>query len=270
MLKKTPLRLVAFEEQAPTEEEKNAAPVAMMTEAEAVTRKVPNADEIAAREDLPEKSKGVFTREKLLPAGIALAIVLSVAIIALATTGKKSPPPQTAAPQAAVAPQAPAPQPAPTVAPPPAPVLAAAPTAAAAKLAAAPEIIRLEITADPVEAELSLDGNVLAGHRLNLQVPKDRGIHVVSASAPGYIPFNQQVSFSSDVVLTINLRRGHVAAARPAPSRSRTAPVEARAKPEARPAAGQPAARLEPGMNLEGPPVRPTGKSIDERNPYKP
>jgi hypothetical protein len=268
MLKKTPLRLVAFEEQAPTEEEKKAAPVAMMTEAEAITRKVPNADAIAAREAFAEKPKGMFTREKILPAGIALAIVSSVAIIALATTGKKATPPKNAAPPTMVTAQPVAAQPAPLVGQ-PAAVLETAP-APAPRAAVAPEIIRLEITADPVEAELSLDGNVLAGHRLSLQVPKDRGIHVVSASAPGYVPFNQQVSFSGDVILNINLRRGHAAAARPAPARARTAPVEVRAKAETRSAAGQPAARLEPGMSLEGPPVRSTAKPIDERNPYKP
>ena len=132
-----------------------------------------------------------------------------------------------------------------------------------------PEIIRLVVTADPMETELSLDGNVLAGHRLNLEVPKDRGIHVVSASAPGYIPFNQQVSFSSDVALKISLHRGH-----PAPvhqtARSRSSQIESSAKSAVRPAVVPTGPGLVPGMNLDGPAMRPNAKPIDERNPYKP
>jgi hypothetical protein len=152
---------------------------------------------------------------------------------------------------------------------------------------ASPDVIRLQITAEPVEAELSLDGNVLAGHRLNLEVPKDRGIHVVSASAPGYFPFNQQVSFSNDVVLQINLRRAHGAGARQVsrqrPSRAEAkaqtaskvqppAPVYIETKPQS--ITSLPSARavprLEPGMDLEAPATRRGAKSIDERNPYKP
>jgi hypothetical protein len=136
-------------------------------------------------------------------------------------------------------------------------------------ITADPEVIRVQIAAEPKEAELSLDGNVLAGHRLNLGVPKDRGIHVISASASGYIPFNQQVSFSSDVVLTINLRRDHTLPFRQA-ARSRAAQVESRPKSDIAPVAGRPGPRIEPGMHLEGPSVRPNAKAIDERNPYKP
>jgi hypothetical protein len=144
-----------------------------------------------------------------------------------------------------------------------------------------PEVIRLQITVDPVQAELGLDGNVLAGHRLNLEVPKDRGIHVVSASAPGYLPFNQQVVFSNDVVLSITLHRAHAPAARPntrqraeakAQAISKAAPAAptvVESKPQTvktRPSPG----RMEPGMDLDTPAPRHGAKSLDERNPYRP
>lgn len=116
---------------------------------------------------------------------------------------------------------------------------------------------------------MSLDGNVLAGHRLNLEVPKDRGIHVVSASAPGYIPFNQQVSFSSDVVLNISLHRSHTPPVRQV-ARPRPSQRESRPEGNVGPATAQPHRGIEPGMNLDGPSVRPNPKPIDERNPYKP
>jgi hypothetical protein len=154
-------------------------------------------------------------------------------------------------------------QPQPTAAP-------SVPTAAPSpRIKAERESIHLEITAEPIEAELGLDGNVLASHRLSLEVPGDRGIHVVSASAPGYLPFNQQVRFSGDVVLKISLHRAHTLpvhqAARPRPSQ-----IESSPKINVRPAAVSPGPGLAPGMNLEGPAPRPNAKPIDERNPYKP
>jgi hypothetical protein len=178
--------------------------------------------------------------------------------------GKSTTPP---APASAVRAQTPSPEESPQPQPSAAP---AAPAAApSARIKAATEIIRLEIVAEPKETELSLDGNVVAGHRLNLEVPRDRGIHVVSASAPGYIPFNQQVSFSNDVALKISLHRGHSSPVRPA-ARSRTSPIESSAKSAVRPAAVPTGSGLVPGMNLDGPVMRPNAKPIDERNPYKP
>jgi hypothetical protein len=123
-----------------------------------------------------------------------------------------------------------------------------------------------------MEAKLSLDGNVVAGHALSLKVPRDRGIHVISASAPGYIPFNQQVSFDGDVVLTITLQRSRAIPSRPTKS---SRPVIAAPKPKVEiphapaPPTVKPSPSVEPGMNLEGPVLRHNSKAIDERNPYK-
>ena len=261
MVNKTPLRLVAMEENLPADDDRNAAPLEIMTENDAITRKVPESDVIAAAEDNLVKARSLPNLRILLPA-VAVAIVVVVAIVVFATVGKSK---STGAPLGTTAASSSAPRP--QVQP---PATQAAPVLPSPSQAtAATETIRLEITAAPAEAELSLDGNVLAGHRLRLEVPKDRGIHVLSASAPGYVPFNQQVSFSNDVVLTVSLRRGHTPAPHQA-AKPRASQIEARPKSMVHPAAMQPGRVLEPGMNLEGPSPRPISKPIDERNPYKP
>jgi hypothetical protein len=256
----TPLRLIAIGESPPAEDEQSGAPVAMIGEQDAITRKVPESEMIASQDTFRDQPKRSHSLKILLPAG-GIAVVVMVLVIALAMKGKST---TTAEPANVFA----APVPSPTELP-----QAATPTVPAAtpspRIKAAPEIIRLGITAEPMEAELSLDGNVLAGHRLNLEVPKDRGIHVVSAAAPGYVPFNQQVSFSSDVVLKISLHRAHTPPVRQW-ARARPSQIESSPKGNVRPAAVSPRPGLEPGMNLDAPFTRHNAKPIDERNPYKP
>jgi hypothetical protein len=286
MASKTPIRLVALDEEPPEEdvtlvqdflpEEENtiptlvgdetpaqeAAPLKSTPEHEAITRRVPVA--APAVEPAPQWPKSTRTFRGFVP--IVIALVPLGALSAAWFLSRPARPPGNLSPASAVnRDQAP-----------PLPVLV--PTAAPS-VTAAPEVIRLQISAEPVEAELGLDGNVLAGHRLNLEVPKDRGIHVVSASAPGYFPFNQQVSFSDDIVLRINLRRAHGSAGRPG-SHQRPTRVEAKPQTGSRPEPSPPhveskpqsksPSRLEPGMDLDAPVRRHGGKSIDERNPYKP
>ena len=257
--------LLAIEESPPAKDDGSANPVAMMTEHDAITRKVPDSASIAAPESSPDNPKRFPGWQTLLStAAVAVVVVVVLEIVALATKGKGTPTPTpTSATEAAVRGAEEPSQPQPSLARP-------APAAASpSQIRAVHDTIRIEITAEPRGAELSLDGNVLAGHRLNLEVPKDRGIHVVSASAPGYIPFNQQVSFSSDVVLNISLHRAHTSpvrqGARPQPSQR-----ESRPKSSVRPATVQPDPGIEPGMDLDGPSVRPNAKPIDERNPYRP
>jgi hypothetical protein len=265
MLKNTPLRLVAIEE-SPPDTEQNGKPIAQISEAEAITRRVPNSAIIAAQDSQPDKPKPLLRKKQVLVAAGAAA-VLVVAAIVFAVTRTKAPASTVTATVPAEPPRASAPTPT----PPPAAAAAPAPVPVPApQPAAVPEVIRLEITAEPKEAELSLDGNVLAGHRLNLQVPKDRGIHVVSASAPGYLPFNQQVSFAGDVVLSINLHRGHAPAARQAarPRASQSEPSRAPAEVRG-PASPHANPRVEPGMNLDAPAREHNVKAIDERNPYR-
>ena len=263
MVNKTPLRLIAVEEMPPEDEgDESGTPVVMMSDHDAITRKVPEAEVIAAADTFREKPRQALSWKILLLTGAAVAVV-TMAIFAVATTGKSTTvraPVYTGAP---VPPPVEALQPRPLVAP-AAPSVASSPPSKAV-----PEIIRLNITAEPVETELSLDGNVLAGHRLSLEVPKDRGIHVITASAPGYIPFNQQVSFSADVLLDIGLRRTHTPPARQA-GRPHPSQPDSKPKNSVRQAAELASPVLAPGMNLEGPSLHHNAKPIDERNPYQP
>ncbi|HEY5284077.1 MAG TPA: hypothetical protein VIM14_14890 [Polyangia bacterium] len=260
----TPLRLVAIEESPPADEEGGGTPVAIVSDQDAITRRVPEAEMIASRDTFRDDRKKSPTLKLLLYAGAAAAVVAMVVVVALMMKGKGAASPAKI--NAVIAPVS-----SPEGSPQPSSLPAAAAVAAPLPRIkeAPPEVIRLGITAEPMEAELSLDGNVLAGHRLNLEVPKDRGIHVVSASAPGYIPFNQQVSFSSDVVLQISLHRAHTPpirqGAKPRPSQTGSGP-----KSNFAPSAASPRQVLVPGMNMDGPAVRPNAKPIDERNPYKP
>jgi len=282
MVNKTPLRLVAIEESPPEEDEQVAAvedlapqdgtPVRAMAEHEAVTRRVEAAATIAAHETrISEPKRQSSNWQRLLPAA-AVCLVLLVLAVGLYSKGKG------ASAKSSIAPPAPAPSPVASrpvlpVEKPATPQLGnppAAPAAAPSPTKVASETIRLQITAEPVTAELSLDGNVMAGHRLNLEVPKERGIHVVSASAPGYLPFNQQVSFSSDVVLSISLRRSHAPAAVRQASRPQKAVFESKSRSSARAPAVEPSQAVEPGMILESPRPRSNAKPIDERNPYAP
>jgi hypothetical protein len=279
MANKTPFRLVAIEE-SPLEDDvqdivakaltpQDGTPVRVMPAHEAVTRRVEAAATIAAHETQLEVAKRPSTNwQRLLPAA-AVGLVLLVLVVGLSSRGKSLSAKPTLAPAPATAtlrPALPAERPAaPQVENP-----LAAPAAPPSPAKPASETIRLQITAEPVTAELSLDGNVMAGHRLNLEVPKERGIHVVSASAPGYVPFNQQVSFASDVVLSISLRRSHTPVVTRQASRPQRAVFEARSKASPRAAAAEPGRAIEPGMILENPRPRSNAKAIDERNPYAP
>jgi hypothetical protein len=282
MVNKTPLRLVAVEESPPEEDEQDMAvedlapqdgtPVRAMAEHEAVTRRVEAAAMIAANETRLERTRRPSANwQRLLPAA-AVALALLVLALGLSSKGKGSSAKRSLVPTPAPTPVAQ--RPGLPLEKPATPQfgnsLAAAPASPPSPTKVASETIRLQITAEPVTAELSLDGNVMAGHRLNLEVPKERGIHVVSASAPGYLPFNQQVGFSSDVVLSISLRRSHTPAVARQPSRPQRSAFEPKSKSSARAATGESGQTVEPGMSLENPRPRSNAKAIDERNPYAP
>jgi hypothetical protein len=284
MVNHTPLRLVAIEESPPAEHDErsdaitehdlvaieesptaednvSANPITIMTEHDAITRRVQDAANVAARESPPDTSKRFSRWRALLPAATVVVVSVSVAVVvALVATGRRTPTPGPTS--ASGTPVRGAGSPSQQASTPP---VAAMPS----QIGAVRDTIRIEITAEPKAVELSLDGNVLGGHRLNLEVPKDRGIHVVSASAAGYIPFNQQVSFSSDVVLNISLHRAQLPPVHQV-ARRRLSQHESIPKNSIRPATSQPDPGIEPGMNLDGPSMRHNAKPIDERNPYKP
>jgi hypothetical protein len=259
MANKTPIRLVAIRERPPEEEEENATPIRSTPEHEAITRRVANSQRVAGHEVTREGRRRARGWRRFIPAGVALAPV--VAVLATKVLSKPAPAPGSG-PSASVPSLGKAPQGSSVTMPVP-------PGNAAVQVEATPALIRVQITAEPVEAEVSLDGNVLAGHRLNLEVPRDRGIHVVSVAARGYIPFNQQVSFSDDVVLHISLHRARGQVARRV-VRARPSTVESKPQSSGRSLSPPQAPVAEPGMDLDGPARRNTAKPIDERNPYRP
>lgn len=297
MVKNTPIRLVALDEEPPDEDPtqiqellpevdtaptpveeagpaQDGAPLKSTPEHEAITRRVPAATVQVAQ--APEWPKPTRTWRRFLPLIIALVPVVALSLAWVLSRPARAPETATAAPaprRDQVAPSLPLPS---------APTPGLPSPAAARQGSNVPEVIRLQITVEPVQAEVGLDGNVLAGHRLNLEVPKDRSIHVVSATAPGYFPFNQQVSFSNDVVLNISLRRAHGSVGRSSsrqrPSAEAKAPVVNKTMPAAPQVESKPQStgkrptspRLEPGMDLDVPAPRHGAKSLDERNPYRP
>ncbi len=280
-MNKTTLRLIDLEASPPEGNDQDGAPAAPMTEHDAITRKVTIYAGLAQLNMAADSSARRLPHWRtLVPAGtVALLVVAFVVALLTSERGKTPPSGAAEASQGAAAPPR-------TREPPPAQeALIARPTPELAlpQEKAAPAFIRVAIEAEPADAELSLDGNVVATHRLKLEVPRDRAIHVVSASAPGYLPFNQQISFASDVALSIKLRRAQP----PRPAvRSRSIHAEVRRRPEVRPevrpavkpevrpevkpAAVQAPPRIEPGMRLDPPPARRNSMPIDEMNPYKP
>jgi serine/threonine protein kinase len=93
----------------------------------------------------------------------------------------------------------------------------ASPAALLPAVAPSPDSIHLDISVAPPEAKLTLDGMEVDGSRLQADVPKDRKTHVIRASAPGFAPFHQNIIFSNDMQLAVQLR----AEARPPASPAR-------------------------------------------------
>jgi serine/threonine protein kinase len=168
-------------------------------------------------------------------------------------------------------------------------VAAARPTAAAAEQsnpASAPprapkvDTVKVRISVDPADAVVKLDGRVLSSNPFVTNLPRDNGVHELTAYAEGCKDAKQAVHLNQDVDLLLALKRLK-GFARSTPARSAAAGAAARAAAattapvlsaqpaaEAQPAA--PAAAAEPGVDLHGLPAsepapkRPT----DEENPY--
>jgi hypothetical protein len=129
------------------------------------------------------------------------------------------------------------------------------PGALAPTIAPLPEGCHVEITVQEAGAQLVLDGNVAAGNQIKLDVPKDDKLHLVEASAPGFLPFKRQVSFARDVFLTIALQKQRGSA----PKRELTAGV----KLDGKHADDQ-------GMSSRSNVAKRPASKIDEDDPYAP
>jgi hypothetical protein len=150
---------------------------------------------------------------------------------------------------------------------------------------ATPKTVRIEVGVEPAEAMLTLDGET-AGHQLAIDAPEDEAIHVLRASAPGFLGFSQKIRFSKDAHFAIQLRplrapaRG---AAKPhlakAMAKSQPPIIEAKPIADERPApvpvkqvTKTPSALPEPeepGANL-GHSRRRISMPIYEKDPYAP
>jgi hypothetical protein len=132
----------------------------------------------------------------------------------------------------------------------------------------APDISHIQIRVRQTKATLTLDEGAVEGNRLEADVAKDQKIHVLSASAPGYISVKKIVSFAKDVYLEIDLKK-----APPSPrGMAKRHPTQPAAKAKADPRSDSPPKQVEEyGMTLERPTIRrPPNKKMDEKDPYAP
>ncbi|MET0596063.1 MAG: protein kinase [Polyangiaceae bacterium] len=173
----------------------------------------------------------------------------------------------------------------PTTAPSPAPV--AKPSDEIKKV----ETIQLSITVRPTSAALTLDGARLFSNPFQADVNADKRAHVLHATAPGYAPLEQVITFANDSKIELVLKPLPGAAGKAA--RLAEAERERRAaidnwkpgggeiqRPAAEPSGGEtptptqtqarPREReREPEPELKRPPSNPP-RPIDERDPYSP
>jgi hypothetical protein len=129
------------------------------------------------------------------------------------------------------------------------------------------ETSHLRISVRQPQATLTLDDGAVEGNLLDADVAKDVKIHVVFATAPGFLPQKKIVRFANDVYLDIDLRKA------PAPPRgaAKRRSLQSVAKARTEPKVDTPSKQAEEfGMTLERPTTRRLGKKIDEKDPYAP
>jgi hypothetical protein len=137
-----------------------------------------------------------------------------------------------------------------------------------------PSMSRVEITVQPADAVLYVDKRVVEGSQFKADVPKKKTLHIVQATAPGYLTFKRTVSFANDVFLDIQLTKAESPGPRVA-AKAPAAPAVQSRKPEINPEVkfeprvAPPAQPVEDfGMNLERPNMKRPTKKIDETDPY--
>ncbi len=150
----------------------------------------------------------------------------------------------------------------------------------------------IRITVQPAQASLVLDGTVAKNNVIALEREPDQALHVVEATAPGYLPFKQSFTLDGDVHLDINLQRPEPQVAKPRRPESHVArlkrpepPAASALRPERLPdppaETAQPAesvTKVKPveapveefGMDLQRSAPRRQTKKIDDKDPYAP
>jgi hypothetical protein len=125
-------------------------------------------------------------------------------------------------------------------------------------------VSHIDITVLPTGGSLFLDDKQVNGNAIHLTVPRSNTLHVVQAKVAGYVPFKRNITYASDVNLTIRLPREPeiVATKSPAPPVIAQPPrVEVKAPPVAPPTE-------EFGMDMQRPPIKRPSRRVDENDPY--
>ncbi|HEX7507398.1 MAG TPA: hypothetical protein VF550_11545, partial [Polyangia bacterium] len=140
-------------------------------------------------------------------------------------------------------------------------------TQPAPTIAPLPARSHIEISVKAQDARLVLDGQVVTGNRLNLEVPMDHNSHVLEVSAPGFAPLKRTVTFARDFYLGIELQRMPPGKRFALGSRSRRATATHTNRVKAK-AAVRPRDSLTAATSTVAP-NRPETE-IDKPNPYSP
>jgi hypothetical protein len=138
--------------------------------------------------------------------------------------------------------------------------------------------VQLSIHVKPASATVTLDGARLVSNPFQADVNADKRAHVLRASAPGYQPVEQVITFGNDSRIDIVLKPMPGAAgkaARAAEAASQRSTLDnwkptggeiTRATPEPAPSEARP---REPDVELKRSPATPP-RTIDEKDPYSP
>lgn len=152
-------------------------------------------------------------------------------------------------------------------------VAPATPLASAAKPPPAENVaekplVRLEISADPAAAELSLDGAKLEGNPFSGSLPRDGSLHRLEARASGHRSEARMIHLDQDVSLHLALAPASSTAARAAPPRAVSLRPAASVTPAKSPQ------HRDTGSNPDGDFVHKTEtkslRPIDNADPYGP
>jgi hypothetical protein len=125
-------------------------------------------------------------------------------------------------------------------------------------------MVQLFIQVRPSSATVLLDGARLATNPFQAEVLREKSTHLLHASAPGYLPLEQMITYSNDSHLELALRPSGGRASR-GQDEGRSVADNRNSRP-AEPAA-EPKKSAEPEAETKHRSATPP-RGIDEKNPY--
>jgi serine/threonine-protein kinase len=128
-----------------------------------------------------------------------------------------------------------------------------------------PTTVQLFIEVRPSNAIVTLDGARLGGNPFQAEVRSEKSAHVLRASAPGYLPIEQMITYTNDTHLELALRP-----VGGKPSRAQDDGPRAADNRNTRPAepAAEPKKNADPDTEAKHRSAAPAPRGIDEKNPY--